>query len=598
MKVSFAIALLCVSAVSCTDAGLQPYLASKTAVLDNKLEIKANVCTEPPADTAFPVKILFVVDMSDSMHVTDPSALRLAGVSRLVSRFAGDPSVEFAIVAFGEHINVSAGGFSNNLDANAFFNNQATDGNTDYQGAMGAAYTLLAQDMQNAGPAKNARTKYVLLFFTDGIPDPQCSAAKALAGQFQLGLCTLQRQDWQALARPGDDVTNIYPELQAFQDYNQPYQIYKTVDDLVALQKFYHVGDLELHTALLFDPSTLSNPLAAPENFNITAQTEAEGRVLLTDMAQHGHGTFTEFDSATAINFLNFDYTSIKEPDAMALVFADNTTTVLSAHDQVVDTDGDGLSDAEEFKLKTCVGLGASCNDPADSDGDGYSDWFENLERASGFDPLDAAKPIQKCAGAGRNDSDGDGLRNCEEAYLGTDPLTFDSDADRIPDLIEVKNGLNPLDASDAQADADHDGIRNIDEIRQHTNPQAREPQASAAETHYLYDVASAPKTSDGRTCYDVTIRNVTLMSSGQGTQSPRGDNRVLVYFVEAPTDLPLDFGTLKIACVDARYVDGQLKQPASGKISLSTDNFVDATAFVAARDCIKAAGASAAGKP
>jgi hypothetical protein len=294
---------------------------------------------------------------------------------------------------------------------------------------------------------------------------------------------------------------------------------------------------------------------------------------------------------------LNFDYNSIKEADAMALVFANNTTVVFSGNDSVSDTDDDGLSDTDEFQMKTCVGLSATCTDPADSDGDGYTDWFENLERASGFDPLDPNKPIAKCSGAGSNDSDGDGLRDCEEAYLGTDPQVFDTDVDHIPDLVEVRNGMNPLDPTDALADADHDGIRNIDEIREHTNPQVREPNVSATDTHYLYDVAPAPTASDGSTCYDVTIRNVTLVASGQGTQSPRGDNRVLVYFVESPTDAPLDFGVLKMACVDARYIEGALKEPASGNITLSSDNFVDARAFNAARDCVQAPGA-AAGSP
>lgn len=46
-----------------------------------------------------------------------------------------------------------------------------------------------------------------------------------------------------------------------------------------------------------------------------------------------------------------------------------------------------------------------------------------------------------------------------------------DSDCDGIPDDVELANGLNPLDPSDALADNDHDGLNNQEEIARGTNP-------------------------------------------------------------------------------------------------------------------------------
>jgi Carboxypeptidase regulatory-like domain/Bacterial TSP3 repeat len=86
------------------------------------------------------------------------------------------------------------------------------------------------------------------------------------------------------------------------------------------------------------------------------------------------------------------------------------------------DTDGDGLTNLQEFQLGT---------DPRnpDTDGDGVSDG-EEVRR--GTNPLNP-------------DTDGDGLTDAEEIRLGTNPLNPDTDGDGIPDGVEVKLGLNPL---------------------------------------------------------------------------------------------------------------------------------------------------------
>jgi hypothetical protein len=74
----------------------------------------------------------------------------------------------------------------------------------------------------------------------------------------------------------------------------------------------------------------------------------------------------------------------------------------------------------------------------ADSDGDGLSD---AEEAALGTDPLDP-------------DTDGDGLADGEEVERGTDPLAPDTDGDGLTDGDEVALGTDPLDP-----DTDGDGI-------------------------------------------------------------------------------------------------------------------------------------------
>ncbi|MCW8193449.1 S8 family serine peptidase [Proteobacteria bacterium 005FR1] len=140
------------------------------------------------------------------------------------------------------------------------------------------------------------------------------------------------------------------------------------------------------------------------------------------------------------------------------------------------DTDDDGINDREEIEFGT---------DPvdSDSDADGMADGWE-LD--FGLDPLNGAD--------GAADTDGDGLSNREEFETGASPLhadtdedglrdfdevnlhqtlpsQWDTDADRVPDGWEVKYGLAPLDAADAQADPDGDGFSNFYEYKAGTDP-------------------------------------------------------------------------------------------------------------------------------
>lgn len=86
-----------------------------------------------------------------------------------------------------------------------------------------------------------------------------------------------------------------------------------------------------------------------------------------------------------------------------------------------VDSDGDGLTDAEELELGT---------DPKnpDTDGDGLQD---GQEIAFGSDPL-------------ARDTDGDGLEDLGEFLAGTNPRLADTDGDGFTDSAEVFLGSNP----------------------------------------------------------------------------------------------------------------------------------------------------------
>lgn len=105
------------------------------------------------------------------------------------------------------------------------------------------------------------------------------------------------------------------------------------------------------------------------------------------------------------------------------------------------DTDGDGLTDGEEFLTYQTNPL------VADTDGDGLNDGYE--VKTSKSNPLVA-------------DTDGDGLNDGQEVnQYKTNPLVVDSDKDGLTDGDEVlKYKTDPL-----KADTDADGLTDGDEV-------------------------------------------------------------------------------------------------------------------------------------
>lgn len=85
--------------------------------------------------------------------------------------------------------------------------------------------------------------------------------------------------------------------------------------------------------------------------------------------------------------------------------------------------------------------------------------------------------------GAATVDSDGDGLSDCIEECLNSDPEDPDTDLDGVPDGAEARSGMNPIDVNDGQLDLDLDGDSNLREYLART---AIDDPSDPAPVYYL----------------------------------------------------------------------------------------------------------------
>jgi hypothetical protein len=143
---------------------------------------------------------------------------------------------------------------------------------------------------------------------------------------------------------------------------------------------------------------------------------------------------------------------SLAENEVVACDWFNVATGAVDPDAEEMDSDGDGINDADETGV-----LGTDPHD-ADTDFDGLSDGEEIW--TYGSDPLS-------------DDGDGDRLPDFNEVTQhGTDPMNPDTDGDGATDHDELNAGTDPLDGGGggqgnggAAGDTDGDGLSDADEL-------------------------------------------------------------------------------------------------------------------------------------
>jgi len=592
-----ACALAACALVACSRAALEPTPPPPAPETDHLISIRGRVCGEPPSEEAFPIKVLFVVDQSTSLQCTDSQNRRVRVLSELVNRLSPQPNVWIGFVGFANWSRELP--FTQSPEALAPFLDpaQGLGPATDYQGALSTALKLIEEDMLAAGAALRARSRYVVTFISDGAPEPRCrpgcedDRARCADGvdNDADGLSDSSDPDCEDLddssLRPdvlygvcNTDVEvpdGLYVDLEGrCPGYNQPEQLARRVDDLRALKALYGAGDLTLNTVLLSSPQEVIEAVCGPASASFGYNTDV-ARELLARLARAGGGAFRDVNLAEEDGgFLDFDYGSLRSVYLLRELYASHPSFIsdpAAERGGRVDTDEDGLSDDEE-RAGAARGAGS---DPlaADSDalsdgrvvGDGYGDLFEERFAASGFDPRDPLAPALACEE--RGDRDGDGLTDCEERFLGSDPLSADTDGDLLVDGDELRAGLDPL-KDDGALDDDLDGVTNREELRAGRSPARPEPREGA--TRMLYEVRDVGEQGvlneesgalERRQCYDFSVRRAPL--SITALPERRGRNRVYLTALSRPLTSAAAPARARRACVEADLPDLSRKRPA-----------------------------------
>ncbi|MFZ5468929.1 MAG: cell-cell cohesion protein MtsD [Myxococcota bacterium] len=610
------------AAVGCTDAFIEP-VSSEPTNLDDRLTLDGRVCTSPPDRNGFPVKVVVVIDQSGSMCVSDPPGAqlnngfcqqfgsvtpfnqpaRVRALNRLIQQFQGQPNVEMAVVPFETNVkNPWPGTFSGQRFArpdstltNYVNGLQAQLGKgTDYQGALAYAYGLIASDI-NATSTQNPqllpRTRYVVVFLTDGTPFPRCSANDNLSVYADHLNPELT---WADSFGAGDFCNQIDPQdpdaitgFIAGTDRNQNYQLFSYVDQLMELKSQFNVGDIRLHTVLLFNEAAVRScglicqdlygqyPNVQPAQYPQAAKAIA--RWLLSQFAQRGNGVFQEFNDGEIQNLGlgALDYSSLASRNVMKTLLVHSLRSMPAPEGPLVDSDGDGLPDTldNNFTYKTN-------NFFPDSDGDDcFDDRFEVLRADRGFDP--AVKDGRGCnpaspltLGCRCRDTDGDGLSQFAEEYLKTHSGLVDSDGDGVPDGLEARYGLDSLSPSAAGIDTDGDGLPDLEEFRANSDPTQRD-RAYFERNGYVYEVRSEDQ-ADDTVCYDFTVANLPLVTPPNSAGTQQGYNLFKVYFAEAPeSGVATDYGVWRTACAWAQYDPPSIRVPLGPNLTFADSDFL-----------------------
>jgi len=620
---------------ACTDTLVQP-LGDSLSNANDRLTIKGRVCTSVPDPNGFPVKVVLIVDQSGSMCVSDPpgsqqgsafcertdiqaivppgvtTPARVRAIQRLLSQFRTQPNVYVSLVPFETNVkdvwppSTSGQRFARpnaSLDARVATLQSQLGKGTDYQGALDYTYSLIAGDIDQTArqnPAILPRTRYVVVFLTDGTPFPRCDATNGrlpvYAGPDNPDLQwadSIGAEDFCHIADPSspDQITGFV----VGENRNQNYQVFNPVEKLMELKNQFNVADIRFHTILLLNVAAVracgpicedlygAYPGVAPENY--PEATHRVAKWLLQQMAARGNGVFQEFldGQIYSMGLGALDYSSLFSRNVVKAMITRSLTSIAVSADKIgIDSDGDGLPDAVEtpFLLKT------NPFDP-DTDGDCFTDGFEVMHAREGFDPLikdprgcDPSSPAT--LGCSCRDTDGDGLSQFAEAYLGTNTGLVDSDGDGIPDGLEALYGKNPL-VPDATIDTDGDGISDIDEIKANTDPRRRDRPLFERDG-YQYKMTADPQ-ADGTVCYDYAVSNIKLLTPPSRSGVRQGFNLFKVFFAESPeSGVSTDYGVWRAGCVWAQY-DWPIRVPEGPEVILNDAKFISTNQLVVDAD-------------
>ncbi len=439
--------VLC-AATACTDAQL--YHLNDIPARPNKVAFTGQVCTDNPAERKFPLRVVFLVDASPlgPAGLSGPALATLnqkktQAIRDVVSILRG-PDSEFAVIRYGGSSQVATeDGFTNST---ALVNEAAGQlqsyvvcdptgaGCRRLSDAISQTSSLITGDLLSSSRGPRARTSYVVVLIQVGPVSTYTNAAGDTF--FHDELLNLQSRgcnDFCTTPAMGNN-----PGLPG--GCNETCALTRRVSDLRDFVLENGAANFQFHTV---DVSPLSMD-----------QTERDAtELLLTNLSFAGSGEYVPIctvrdDGSTIpancnannLTLIGLDIQSARNVFVKKSLIVTNLNARHTNEGEVADSDQDGIADDKESLIGT---------DPTlrDTDGDGIGDKVEALLSTVGLDPQVAQDPMPPVClpVTPTQDSDGDGLTDCEEMLLRLDPTLFDTDADGFPDLVEFLAGTNFL---------------------------------------------------------------------------------------------------------------------------------------------------------
>jgi hypothetical protein len=523
------LAAVLASDVGCTNAGVYALNGGGVPGPD-RTAFLGTVCVPLAQGAAFPVKVVFALEGGTTTVTQAVSSSALAAIAQVAQ--LQPSSTTFTFIAYHVTAQGFVGGFSDATTLQGALSQYPTfqeTGPVSIASAIDLANSYVSGDAQTACRATVNRTRYIVILLEASV-DTSCNYPSIYAGIDSVCLALPTASQCAAC------------------------QLQEETTLLTALQQQYSAGDVVVQPIYITDiPAGQPDPNIDLVNIINPAIAAVGGTQPLVA---------TSATIGTVLSQVNLS--SLQRDLTLKRFFAFNRNAMARDGAELVDSDGDGLSDDYEKQIGT---------DPLnyDTDGDGLGD---GVEVKMGLDPL-TPNVITSCNPD--LDTDQDKLNDCEERVLGTDACVADTDGDGLSDFIEFMSQTNPL-VAEALQDDDRDGTSNADEVTMHSDPESAD-QAYQADRGYQYQITPAQPTADGRACYNVSVDNVsvvrTLARPNQPlTPIPAGNNEIYLYLESGRPDDPNGVGIASILTQEVNFDPPSTKVP-SGVISFGPTEYV-----------------------
>jgi hypothetical protein len=140
------------------------------------------------------------------------------------------------------------------------------------------------------------------------------------------------------------------------------------------------------------------------------------------------------------------------------------------------------------------------------------------------------------------------GLRDCDKIYMGLDPSKFDYNGNGIPDYLEMRCGMNPMNPNQSNVSTAGDGMSDIEKCKRHIPiDESYTFQPNQVFAYSYNTVLNTNGTSD------ITVSNIGILNGG-------ADNFIAMYITETNSATNVSSLYTAFAILKAGYVNKTLQ--------------------------------------